>query len=159
MIKAGSARSPFLPQIVSGDRTLLTHPCSSDRKINSGEIVVIHLGATYRGYCAKMCRAVALRQIPKEQEQVYEVLLEAQQLAIDELKPGVTVSVVVALFIGFVEVAQVLSSKVGLNGWVWNWVQNLDLKRFGYLLAFLFVLMWAVSFGLWKFLDLEEQRT
>ncbi|WP_003542196.1 HoxN/HupN/NixA family nickel/cobalt transporter [Desulfotomaculum nigrificans] len=69
------------------------------------------------------------------------------------------VSVVVALFIGFVEVAQVLSSKIGLNGWVWNWVQNLDLNRFGYLLVFLFVLIWAVSFGLWKFLDLEKQRT
>ncbi|AEF94776.1 peptidase M24 [Desulfotomaculum nigrificans CO-1-SRB] len=90
MIKAGSAGSPFRPQIVSGDRTLLTHPCSSDRKINSGEIVVIHLGATYRGYCAKMCRTVALGQIPREQEQVYELLLEAQQRAIDELKPGVT---------------------------------------------------------------------
>jgi len=88
MLRAGSAGSPFRPQVVSGERTLLTHPCASDKKIRPGEIVVVHLGATYAGYCAKMCRTVAVGAIPAEQAAVYRVLLEAQQRAIEALRPG-----------------------------------------------------------------------
>ena len=60
MFKAGSGGSSFRPQVVSGERSLLTHPCASTKIINEGEIVVIHLGATYQGYCAKMCRTLPL---------------------------------------------------------------------------------------------------
>jgi len=90
MLKAGSGGSPFRPQVVSGPRTLLAHPCASEKKINEGEIVVIHLGATYQGYCSKMCRSVAVGSVPTEQERIYSVLLEAQERAIKILLPGVT---------------------------------------------------------------------
>lgn len=88
MLKAGSGGSPFRPQIVSGERTLLTHPCASHKKIQPGEVVVIHLGATYEGYCAKMCRTVAVGDISPGQEEVYRVLVEAQEKAISVLRPG-----------------------------------------------------------------------
>ncbi|WP_109205442.1 M24 family metallopeptidase [Moorella sp. Hama-1] len=90
MLKAGSGGSSFRPQVVSGERALLTHPCASNKKIAAGEVVVIHLGATYEGYCAKMCRTVAVGEIPLEQERVYQVLLEAQGRAIAALRPGAT---------------------------------------------------------------------
>ncbi|MDN5344834.1 MAG: Xaa-Pro dipeptidase [Clostridia bacterium] len=90
MLKAGSGGSSFRPQVVSGERTLLTHPCASNKEIASGEVVVIHLGATYKGYCAKMCRTVAVGEIPLEQDRVYQILLEAQGRAIAALRPGVT---------------------------------------------------------------------
>lgn len=88
MLKAGSEGSPFRPQIVSGERTLLTHPCASHREVRSGEVVVIHLGATYEGYCAKVCRTVAIGDISPGQERVYSLLVEAQKKAIAALKPG-----------------------------------------------------------------------
>ncbi len=88
MLKAGSGGSPFRPQVVSGPRTLLTHPCASSKAIAAGEIVVIHLGATYEGYCAKLCRSVALGDIPAGQAAVYDLLLAAQDAAIDALRPG-----------------------------------------------------------------------
>ncbi|MBC7325275.1 MAG: M24 family metallopeptidase, partial [Moorella sp. (in: Bacteria)] len=90
MLKAGSWGSSFRPQVVSGERALLTHPCASNKKIASGEVVVIHLGATYEGYCAKICRTVAVGRIPPEQENVYHFLLEAQGRAIAALRPGAT---------------------------------------------------------------------
>ena len=65
-------------------------------------------------------------------------------------------SVVAALFIGFVELAQVLSPKLGLNSEFWVWIQSLDFGNMGYFLAVLFVLVWAVSYGTWKFLHLEK---
>ncbi|KUK13747.1 MAG: aminopeptidase P family protein [Synergistetes bacterium] len=89
MLKAGSGGSPFRPHIISGERTLLSHPCASHKKIKEGEVVVIHIGATYEGYCAKMCRTVAVGKISPEREKTYYLLLEAQKRAIDTLRPGV----------------------------------------------------------------------
>ncbi len=88
MLKAGSGGSSFRPQVVSGERTLLAHPMATAKKITPGEAVVIHLGATYEGYCAKICRTVAVGNIPGKQEEVYHLLLKAQQEAIAALRPG-----------------------------------------------------------------------
>jgi Xaa-Pro aminopeptidase len=88
MLKAGSWGSSFRPQVVSGERTLLTHPTASSKKIVQGEAVVIHLGSTYQGYCAKMCRTVALGHIPAKREEAYNLLLKAQEDAISALHPG-----------------------------------------------------------------------
>ncbi|HBT48235.1 MAG TPA: aminopeptidase P family protein [Peptococcaceae bacterium] len=88
MLKAGSGGSSFRPQVVSGERTLLTHPCASNKKIQAGEVVVIHLGATYEGYCAKMCRTVAVGDISPAREKIYRLLVEAQEKAIAALRPG-----------------------------------------------------------------------
>jgi Xaa-Pro aminopeptidase len=89
MLKAGSGGSPFRPQVVSGMRALLTHPCASRKKIDNGEIVVIHIGATCEGYCAKICRTVAVGDVGQGRRQVYEILRNAQDAAIATLKPGV----------------------------------------------------------------------
>lgn len=90
MLKAGSDGSPFRPQVVSGKRSLLAHPCATKKIIDAGEIVVIHLGAACDGYCSKMCRTVAVGEIPREQRQTYELLLCAQSAAISTLRPGAT---------------------------------------------------------------------
>ncbi len=88
MLKAGSGGSPFRPQVVSGERTLLAHPLATDKKIGWGEAVVIHLGATCEGYCAKICRTVAAGTIPRGQEEVYNILRRAQEAAMSALRPG-----------------------------------------------------------------------
>jgi Xaa-Pro dipeptidase len=90
MLKAGSSGSPFRPQVVSGERSMLTHPCAGEKTIDSGEIVVIHLGAAYQGYCAKMCRTVAVGDVPAAYYATHELLLTAQSAAIAALRPGVT---------------------------------------------------------------------
>lgn len=90
MLRAGSWGAPFRPQVVSGDRTLLAHPCASGRRIRFGEIVVLHLGATCEGYCSKLCRTVAVGNVPGAQREVYEVLLAAQGEAMAAMRPGST---------------------------------------------------------------------
>lgn len=66
-------------------------------------------------------------------------------------------SVVAALFIGFIELAQVITPKLGLKGWFWTWVQGLEFSEMGYLMVSLFILVWAFSFGMWKLLNLERR--
>ncbi|GEA18956.1 MAG: Xaa-Pro dipeptidase [Moorella sp. (in: firmicutes)] len=117
MLKAGSGGSSFRPQVVSGERALLTHPCASNKKIAPGEAVVIHLGATYEGYCAKMCRTVAVGRIPPEQENIYYLLLEAQDRAIAALRPGATAGEVDAAAREVVETAGYGNNYLDLVGY------------------------------------------
>jgi Xaa-Pro aminopeptidase len=90
MLQAGSWGSPFRPQVVSGDRALLAHPTASDKVIQSGEAVVMDLGATCEGYCAKMVRTAAVGDIPAAQREVYSLLVRALEQAEKALRPGVT---------------------------------------------------------------------
>ncbi|SFK89555.1 high-affinity nickel-transport protein [Paenibacillus sp. 1_12] len=68
-----------------------------------------------------------------------------------------SLAVVAALLIGMVELLQVLSEKLGMNGAFWNWIQDLDFGSLGYMLVILFVLAWAISVGIWKGMRLEER--
>ncbi|WP_371375175.1 M24 family metallopeptidase [Sporomusa aerivorans] len=90
MLKAGSGGSPFRPQVVSGERTMLTHPCASEKIIGNGEVVVVHLGATCQGYCAKMCRTIAVGEVAAAYYETHEILLRAQSAAEAALRPGAT---------------------------------------------------------------------
>jgi high-affinity nickel-transport protein len=68
-----------------------------------------------------------------------------------------SLSVIVALFIGIIELVQVLSPELGLNGGIWKWLQTWDFGSMGYVVVGLFVLTWAISFGIWKFGKVEER--
>ncbi|MGC8660577.1 MAG: M24 family metallopeptidase, partial [Desulfomonilaceae bacterium] len=90
MLKAGSGGSSFRPQVVSGERTLLAHPMASNKVIKAGEVVVIHLGATNEGYCAKMARTAAVGEIPHAQKNTHSLLVQALERAEATLRPGAT---------------------------------------------------------------------
>ena len=89
MRKAGSEGSPFRMQVLRHDRQQLIHPYAGDYVINDNEPVVIHLGASYKGYVAKMCRTVFLGDVNEETKAIYDLLKETQQVAIDAISPGV----------------------------------------------------------------------
>jgi high-affinity nickel-transport protein len=66
-------------------------------------------------------------------------------------------SIIAALVIGLVELAQVLAPKLGLSDGFWGWVQDLDFGSLGYMLVGIFVVAWAVSYGIWKIMKIEER--
>ena len=88
MRKAGSEGSAFRMQVLRHDRQQLVHPYAGDYEIGNHQPVVIHLGASYKGYTAKMCRTVFLGNVAQQTICIYETLIEAQKVAIRELKPG-----------------------------------------------------------------------
>lgn len=88
---AGSEGASFRMQVLSGERKLLTHPYAGNFPLKLGETVVIHLGASYLGYCSKMCRTIALGKADPEEKIIYDTLVNAQQAAITALKPGTSV--------------------------------------------------------------------
>ena len=91
MGKAGSQGSPFRMQVLVHERQLLTHPFAGESIIGNNQPVVVHLGATYEGYVAKMCRTVAVGRLQAETERIYDVLVNAQRAAIEAVRPPVPV--------------------------------------------------------------------
>ncbi|MBB6283611.1 M24 family metallopeptidase [Geobacillus subterraneus] len=90
MRKRGSEGTPFGTIVASGYRSALPHGRASNKVINSGELVVLDFGSIYRGYVADITRTVAVGEITDELKEIYEVVREAQQAAIDIIKPGIT---------------------------------------------------------------------
>ncbi len=68
-----------------------------------------------------------------------------------------TLAVVAALIIGLIELGQVLSEKMGMEGGFWTWLQELNFGILGYILVGLFVVAWIVSVGIWKWFKIEER--
>ena len=68
-----------------------------------------------------------------------------------------TLSVFVALLIGTIELAQVLSNKLGLSGGFWSWLQGLDFSTLGYAIVALFALTWLVALAIWKWRRIEQR--
>ncbi len=91
MRKAGSEGSPFRMQILTKDRQLMIHPYATGSIIENNQAIVIHLGATHRGYVSKMCRTIALGEVPQETRDIYRIMVEAQQAAVKASIPGTPV--------------------------------------------------------------------
>jgi nickel/cobalt transporter (NiCoT) family protein len=68
-----------------------------------------------------------------------------------------SLSIVVALAIGTVELLQVLSARLALSGGFWDWLNRLDFETLGYAVVALFLLMWAGSVSIWKLRRIEDR--
>ena len=68
-----------------------------------------------------------------------------------------SLSVAVALIIGTIELLQVLSTKLSLDSGFWSWLNNLDFGRIGYVVVGLFLVIWALSIGIWRTGRIEER--
>jgi nickel/cobalt transporter (NiCoT) family protein len=68
-----------------------------------------------------------------------------------------SLSVAVALVVGTVELLQVFSAGLSLDNGFWAWLDTLDFGTLGYGIVALFVLTWAVSYGVWKLKRIEER--
>jgi nickel/cobalt transporter (NiCoT) family protein len=68
-------------------------------------------------------------------------------------------SVFVALFVGMIELSQLLISKLGLRGPVFDMIGGLDFGSLGFVIVGAFVATWAVAFTVFKVRRVEERWT
>ncbi|MBV9897156.1 MAG: HoxN/HupN/NixA family nickel/cobalt transporter, partial [Chloroflexi bacterium] len=66
-------------------------------------------------------------------------------------------SVFVALFVGMVELTQILIQLLGLEGGLWDTIAGLDLGSLGFVIVGSFVVAWVVAFAIFKMRRVEEQ--
>ncbi len=68
-----------------------------------------------------------------------------------------TLSVVVAVVIGLVELVGVIATEAGVRGGPVGWVAGLDLNDVGFAIVALFVASWVVALAVWRFGRIEER--
>lgn len=65
------------------------HHQNSGRKLKKGDIVLIDMGMMYQGYCSDMTRMIFTKKPSAFEANIYNTVLEAQELTIKKLKAGV----------------------------------------------------------------------
>jgi nickel/cobalt transporter (NiCoT) family protein len=66
-------------------------------------------------------------------------------------------SVIVAIFIGGLEVAQVFAGQLNLTGGFWDYANNFNINRAGFIIVGMFVAVWAFALLLWRFGNIEQR--
>lgn len=89
MRTSGSEERGFDIIVASGPRGALPHGVASTRRLEEGDLVTLDFGARVGGYHADMTRTVALGTVDDRQRNLYGAVLEAQQLALEAVAPGV----------------------------------------------------------------------
>jgi Xaa-Pro aminopeptidase len=89
MREAGSEALPFDIIVASGRRSAMPHGIATDKVIKPNELVVVDLGARVGGYCSDITRTFATGNLTRRQQDIYTVVREAQERALEAVKPGV----------------------------------------------------------------------
>lgn len=87
--RAGGTGTSFPPIVAVGERAALPHAPPTTRTVDSGEMLLVDWGACGPYYKSDLTRTLATRKIPPKLEEVYTVVLQAQQQAIRAIRPGV----------------------------------------------------------------------
>lgn len=87
----GAERPSFATIVGSGPNATTLHYNADDRFMQAGDMVVMDIGASYRGYAADITRTVPVNgTFSPAQEAIYEIVLAAQKAAEEVVRPGVT---------------------------------------------------------------------
>ena len=86
------SRAPAYTSIVgSGDNTCILHYDTNTAEIKEGDLVLIDAGCEYEYYASDITRTFpANGKFSKEQKAIYEIVLKAQEAAINAVRPGAT---------------------------------------------------------------------
>ncbi|KUJ91268.1 MAG: peptidase M24 [Thermoanaerobacter thermocopriae] len=90
MKKQGAEDLSFDTIVASGKRSSLPHGKASEKVIEKGDFVTIDFGCKVNGYCSDMTRTIVMGKANEKQKEIYNIVLEAQQKAIANLKAGLT---------------------------------------------------------------------
>ena len=90
MRKKGAQREAFDIIVVSGERSSLVHGKPSEKKIVEGELIIIDVGANYQNYNSDITRTIIMGKENAKQKEIFSIVLEAQNKALEFLKSGVS---------------------------------------------------------------------
>jgi len=86
----GSQTMPFEIIVASGANSALPHAKPTEKRIQSGEPIVIDMGARVGHYCSDFTRTLCLGEPDDTYKKVYDTVLAAQLAAIALIKGGIT---------------------------------------------------------------------
>ncbi|KRG10412.1 M24 family metallopeptidase [Staphylococcus sp. NAM3COL9] len=81
----------FDTMVLFGDHAASPHGTPGDRQLQKDEYVLFDLGVIYNNYCSDMTRTIKFGEPNDKAQEIYNVVLKAEQEAIAAIKPGVTI--------------------------------------------------------------------
>jgi Xaa-Pro aminopeptidase len=88
---AGCETEAYSPIVGTGFDSTVLHYNKLDRKIEDGDIVLLDVAGQYSGYASDITRTIpANGKFTPRQREIYEIVLGAQNAAMEALKPGMT---------------------------------------------------------------------
>lgn len=88
MKKQGASKLSFDTIVASGANGSMPHAQVTDRVLQSGDFVTMDFGCVYQGYCSDMTRTVAIGTPSDEMKKVYQIVLDANLRAIEQIEAG-----------------------------------------------------------------------
>lgn len=88
--RLGASGPSFATIVASGPRSALPHGEAGDRRLAPGDLVVLDFGCVFHGYCSDITRTVVVNTATPRQQEIYDLVLQAQLTAIAGLRPGMT---------------------------------------------------------------------
>ena len=90
MRSKGATCSSFDTIVASGHRGALHHGVASNKVIEEGDMITLDFGALYEGYVSDITRTFAIGEPKEEMKKIYNIVLESQLAALEQIKPGMT---------------------------------------------------------------------
>lgn len=90
MLSNGAQKTSFETIVASGVRSSMPHGVASDKPICRGDFVTMDFGCVLDGYCSDMTRTVVMSEASDRQKEIYDIVLKAQNAAIDKAAKGKT---------------------------------------------------------------------
>jgi len=88
MAKRGASGCAFPSIVAEGPNAALPHAVPGRRKVKKGSAILFDWGAIYNFYRSDLTRMLFVGSIPPKIRKIYNVVLEAQERAIEAVKPG-----------------------------------------------------------------------
>ena len=103
VLRHGGEGLAFDTIAASGPNAALPHAEPTNRRIKTGETVIIDCGAKYKGYSADMTRTIILGKPKPWIKEIYSTVRQAQLLALKGLRPGMRTDAADALARDYIE--------------------------------------------------------
>jgi Xaa-Pro aminopeptidase len=88
-LMAAQGTAPMFGICASGPHSAMPHHHTGDRVIEQSDAVIFDFGAELDGYLSDMTRTVFIGEPSAEQRKVYDIVLRANQVAFQSVRPGV----------------------------------------------------------------------
>lgn len=104
LMKQGVREHAFKSIVAGGERATTLHYSENNCIVEDGQLVLIDLGSAEKNYCADISRTFPVNgKFTERQKEIYNAVLEAQRIVIENAKPGTTTRELNQLVIDYYE--------------------------------------------------------
>jgi len=97
LLREACGATAFETIAASGPNSALPHAKPGERRLESGDALVLDFGAACKGYCSDLSRTIFIGEIDNALRSVYNVVRNAQEAALSTIRAGMSCRVADAL--------------------------------------------------------------